>query len=71
MGSAWGTAHSRLLDGWLRAVTDAASLLPFSEFSPTQASEGPTSRTLTASVQDGESKLLGCSLQGPVLAEGW
>uniref|UniRef100_A0A8B9NJ79 Scavenger receptor cysteine rich family member with 4 domains n=1 Tax=Accipiter nisus TaxID=211598 RepID=A0A8B9NJ79_9AVES len=25
------------------------------EFSPTQASEGPTSRTLTASVQDGES----------------
>lgn len=45
---------------------DTTFLLPFAELSPTQASEGPTSRTLTASVQDGESKLLGFTYRGLV-----
>lgn len=70
-GAGGGTAPSRLWDGLLRAAMDALSPLPFSELSPTEASEGPTSRTLTALVQDGESKLRGRRLQGPVLAEGW
>lgn len=64
-----GAAHSRLLGGWQRAAADGTSLLPFPDFSPTQASEGPTSRTLTAVVQDGESKLLGHRLKGLVLVE--
>lgn len=52
------------------AAAGATSLLPFAEFSPTQVSEGPTTRTLTASVQDGESKLLSCHCRGDILPEG-
>lgn len=44
------------------AAAGATSLLPFAEFSPMQVSEGPTTRILTASVQDGESKLQGESV---------
>lgn len=64
-GRVRGTSRRPLLEALLWAEMDATSLLPFPELSPTQASEGPTSRTLTASVQDGESKLLSHCLQGP------